>query len=234
MQPYFFPYIGYFQLIKAVDVFVLYDNIEYTKKGWINRNRFLLNGSDALFSIPLRKASDYDNIDQRQLSDDFDRRKLLNRIRAAYRKAPCITNAMELFRRAIEYQETNLFQYIKHSITMLCDALEIGTTIVDSSTVQIDHSARGQDKVLAICDALQATTYINAIGGVDLYQHDAFNEREIELQFIEPACHPYQQFEQPFVNRLSILDVLMFNSVETVRDLIVNDFALVTRPVAKC
>ena len=56
MQPYFLPYIGYWQLLSAVDQFVVYDNIKYTKKGWINRNRFLRDGTDAVFTIPLKGA----------------------------------------------------------------------------------------------------------------------------------------------------------------------------------
>ena len=88
MQPYFLPYVGYFQLIAAVDLFIVYDNIKYTKKGWINRNRMLLNGTDTTFSLPLRKDSDYLNVVDRELSLDFDRHKLLNQLRGAYIRAP--------------------------------------------------------------------------------------------------------------------------------------------------
>ena len=82
MQPYFFPYIGYFQLIKSVDEFVIYDNIQYTKKGWINRNRILVNGTDYLISLPLKKDSDYLNVVDRQLAESWekDRTKLLTLI----------------------------------------------------------------------------------------------------------------------------------------------------------
>ena len=77
MQPYLFPYIGYFQLITAVDMFVLYDNIKYTKKGWINRNRLLQNGVDAMFSIPLKNAPDHLNVCERELADSFDASKFI-------------------------------------------------------------------------------------------------------------------------------------------------------------
>ncbi|AVC45854.1 wbqC-like family protein (plasmid) [Rhizobium leguminosarum bv. viciae] len=85
MQPYFFPYIGYFQLIHAVDKFVVYDNIKYTKKGWINRNRILRNGEDYTFSLPIKAASDSLDICDRTLSTEFDRNKLVNQIQGAYR-----------------------------------------------------------------------------------------------------------------------------------------------------
>ena len=88
MQPYFLPYIGYFQLIAAVDQFIVYDNIKYTKKGWINRNRLLQNGTDTVFSIPLSKDSDALDIRERQIAADFRRDKLLKQIAEAYRKAP--------------------------------------------------------------------------------------------------------------------------------------------------
>lgn len=228
MQPYFFPYIGYFHLLQAADSFVLYDNLEYTKKGWINRNRFLVNGSDALFSIPLRKASDYQNIDQREVSEQFDRRKLLNQMRSAYGKAPYFDSAIELFAEAIEHPDVNLYCFIKHSLILLCRYLGLETPIIDSSTVPIDHSTRGQDKVLDICDALGADRYVNAIGGVSLYDHASFEARGIELRFIESQIRPYPQFGHPFVASLSILDVLMFNPREVVQGWVQSDFRLVT------
>ncbi|PAY15800.1 hypothetical protein CKO51_30010 [Rhodopirellula sp. SM50] len=230
MQPYFFPYIGYFHLLHAADSLVLYDNLQYTKKGWINRNRMLVNGSDALFSIPLRKASDYSTIEQREVSEDFDRRKLLNRVRSAYQKAPHFAEAMSLFTTAIEYPEPNLFRFIKHSLVLLCEHLGISTPIIDSSTVSIDHTARGQDKVLAICRALDATTYVNAIGGAALYDHASFNAHGIDLWFIQSEHQSYQQFNHPFVAWLSILDVLMFNPTETVRQWVENGYTLVANP----
>lgn len=229
MQPYFFPYIGYFHLLQSADVLVLYDNIQYSKKGWINRNRYLLDGSDAVFSIPLRKASDYLTIDNREISPDFDRRKLLNRIRSAYQKSPHFEDAFGLFSEALGCSDNNLFRFIKHSLVLLCDHLGIDTAIIDSSSVPIDHSARGQDKVLAICQALEASTYINAAGGAALYDPAVFGSDGIELKFIQSQCQPYQQFGHPFVAWLSILDGLMFNSKETVQDVVQNGYSLVSK-----
>ena len=83
MQPYFLPYVGYWQLLAAVDEFIVYDNIKYTKKGWINRNRMLRNGEDVMFSLPLQGASDSLDIVERELSDSFDREKLLSQFSGA-------------------------------------------------------------------------------------------------------------------------------------------------------
>ncbi len=88
MQPYFVPYLGYFQLISAVDKFVVYDNIEYTKKGWINRNRILINNKDSMLTINLKKSSDFDNVINKEISNEFNRKKVLNKIKTSYKNAP--------------------------------------------------------------------------------------------------------------------------------------------------
>src|SRR2546425_10536248 len=105
MQPYFFPYVGYFQLMNAADLFVVYDNIKYTKKGWINRNRILQNGKDVVFSIPLRKDSDSLHIRNREISADFKKAKLLNQIREAYRRSPHFERTFSLVERIVLKQE---------------------------------------------------------------------------------------------------------------------------------
>jgi len=217
MQPYFMPYIGYWQLLGAVDAFVLYDNIQYTKKGWINRNRFLKNGQDWLFTIPLKKDSEYLAVAQRSIADNFDCDKLLNQLAASYRKAPFFARVFPVVSSIIQAGHRNLFEYIHHSIRVTADFLEIKTPLVISSTVAIDHSLRGEQKVLAICKALGATTYINAIGGQELYSPAAFGTEGIALKFIKTTPMAYPQFGGEFVANLSIIDVMMFNSQESIR-----------------
>ena len=116
MQPYFLPYVGYFNLISSVDIFVIYDNIKYTKKGWINRNRIISNGKEKLFSIPLKKDSDSLNICCRELAPAFNRRKLLNQFKSSYQKAINFNEIYELLEGVILYEDNNLFKYIYHSI----------------------------------------------------------------------------------------------------------------------
>jgi WbqC-like protein family len=230
MQPYFFPYIGYFQLLKAADVFVVYDNIKYTKKGWINRNRFLQNGTDAFFSIPLQNDSDSLDVVDRTIAPAFEKKKLLNQLRAAYAKAPRFELAFALFEQCVMHGECNLFRFILHALERTVAELGIGTRIVLSSSVPIDHSLRGQDKVLALCEVLGATTYINAIGGTSLYGAEAFEARGIDLRFLQSRPVTYPQFGNPFVPWLSILDVLMFNEIDTVRALL-DEYDLIAGPV---
>lgn len=216
MQPYFFPYIGYFQLIHSCDLFVIYDNIKYTKKGWINRNRFLQNDSDATFSLPLQKDSDSLDVRDRHISADFDSRKLLNQLAGAYRQAPYFDTTMSLLEQTFGYDEQNLFRFIHHALVATCTHLGITTDIRISSEIDIDHQLKSQDKVLAICSALNATTYINAMGGVALYDKQAFLARGIDLKFLQPRAFDYRQFGAAFVPWLSIIDVMMFNSRESI------------------
>lgn len=215
MQPYFFPYIGYFQLIHAVDKFVIYDNIKFTKKGWINRNRILVNGRDSYITLPLKHASDYLDVRERFLAEAWahERKTMLNKIAGVYRKAPNFKFVYPLIEECLLFEEKNLFQFIFHSLILVNAYLQIRTPIVVSSTILIDRELRAEKKVKAICKALDATEYVNPIGGVDLYQQDDFRSAGIELCFIKSADIAYEQFDHAFVPWLSIIDVMMFNSV---------------------
>lgn len=216
MQPYFLPYIGYFQLINAVDTFVLYDNVQYIR-GWINRNRYLLDGKDAIFSIPLKKDSTHLNINKRYISDVFARNKLLNQFSYAYCKAPYFDETFRVLNNIVNYEQTNLADYIYFSILSICAYIGTTAKIVRSSSINVDHSLKSVNKIIAICQAFDTKTYINAIGGVKLYSKELFAEKGIELKFIKSKPITYKQFDNDFVPWLSIIDVLMFNSLETVR-----------------
>ena len=218
MQPYFLPYIGYFQLIAAVDLFIVYDNIKYTKKGWISRNRMLQSGEDVIFSLPLKADSDYMNVCDRKLAPDFNRDKLLNQIKEAYRSAPHFAQTFPLVERIVRYEEANLFRFLHHSIVKICEHLGITTEIKISSDIAIDHHLKNQEKVLALCAAVGASTYVNAIGGMELYSKEDFLNKDIELKFIHSKPLDYPQFGDEFVPWLSIIDVMMFNSVDTVKE----------------
>ena len=218
MQPYFFPYIGYFQLIAAVDTFIVYDNIKYTKKGWINRNRMLQNGKDVMFSLPLKGASDTLTICEREISVAFKCDKLLNQIKGAYRSAPYFKQCIPLVEQIVRYDERNLFRFLHHSIISICNHLGIETKIRISSSVGIDHSLKSQEKVLALCKGIATDTYINPIGGMDLYSKNDFLGKGVELRFIKSKPFEYPQFGEEFVPWLSIVDVLMFNPLQDVQN----------------
>ncbi|ATV42154.1 WbqC family protein [Pectobacterium sp. CHL-2024] len=227
MQPYFFPYIGYFQLMAEVDVFVVYDNIKYTKKGWINRNRILLNGKDSTFSLPLKKDSDFLDVKDRVLSETFNRDDLINKIRGAYRRAPYFKNVFPLLENIINYRDDNLFNYILYSLVSIKEYLGLTCDIKVSSSINIDHSLKSQDKVLAFGNALGAKSYSNPPGGISLYSQEAFSLHGMTLNFIQPNNIIYKQFDEPFVAWLSIIDVMMFNSSDEVLHLITNEYELI-------
>ncbi|KHA77805.1 WbqC-like protein [Janthinobacterium lividum] len=230
MQPYFLPYIGYYQLIAAADLFIVYDNIKYTKKGWINRNRMLLNGQDATFSVPLKNGSDQLHIGEREVSAQFDGEKLLNQLKAAYARAPQFQDIFPLLEAVVRHPAANLFDFLLHSLEATCRQLGIDTPLVRSSGIDIDHALKSQDKVLALCQAVGAQRYINASGGQELYQAEAFQARGIALEFIQPRPASYAQFGGEFVPWLSIVDAMMFNAPQTLQLAIQNQYDVIHPP----
>jgi len=226
MQPYFLPYIGYWQLLAASDVFVIYDNIEYTKKGWINRNRMLTNNEPKGFTIPLAKGSDYLNINERIISPTFNKIKLLSQTKTAYSKAPYFDQGYRILEELLMFDETNLFKFIHNSVLIIARELEIETDLIVSSTIDINHSMKSSEKVLAICKELGASMYINPIGGINLYDKNEFASFDIHLCFLRSGDIVYKQYTEPFVPSLSILDLLMFNSFDNIKQFM-KDYKLV-------
>lgn len=227
MQPYFFPYIGYFQLIAAVDQFIVYDNIKYTKKGWINRNRMLKNGKDVMFSLPLKGDSDILDVCERELAANFNHDKLLNQFKEAYRRAPYFNQTFPLIEQIVRNEDTNLFRFLHHSIAKTCEHLGITTEIKMSSGIGIDHGLKNQDKVLALCEAVGASIYVNAIGGMDLYSKETFQKKGLELKFIKSKPFEYPQLDEAFVPWLSIIDVMMFCPQDILHAQLLNEIELI-------
>jgi len=218
MQPYFLPYIGYFQLINAVEKFVVYDNIEYSKKGWINRNRYLQNNKDYFFTIPIKKNSDYSHIVDLKISESYKREKILNKFNNAYRKAPYFRQNFPILEKIISYSSESLFHYILYSINTICNILEIKTEIIVSSNIDIDHNLKSEKKIIEICKKLNSKTYLNSSGGIKIYSKEYFKKFNIDLIFLESLLLRYSQFNnEKFVPCLSIVDVLMFNSVDIIK-----------------
>lgn len=219
MQPYFLPYIGYFQLAQLVDKFVIYDNIQFTKKGWINRNRILVNGQDQFITLPLKNDSDFLDINKRLLADTFDtdKLKLLRRIKESYRKAPYFEDAYPVIEGIFSFPSRGLFDFLFNSVFQICQYLGINTEFVVSSGIQVDHSLKSEERVLAIAKQMNAKCYINPIGGQELYSKRNFADQGIELNFIQSEPIVYKQFNNEFVPWLSILDLMMFNSKDEIR-----------------
>ena len=224
MQPYFMPYIGYWQLMAAVDTYVVYDDVNYIKGGWVARNNILLNGQKHMFTITLNGASSNKLFNEITIKDDF--KKFSRLIESAYRKAPYYAEVTALLDKIYNYEDKSLGAFMLNSFQVVLDYLEIDTKLVLSSTIAKDNSLRGRDKVKHICQLLGANTYYNAIGGQELYDKVDFKAGGIDLYFVQTNLTPYAQLGNEFVPGLSMIDVLMYNSVETIKNLL-KDYSLV-------
>lgn len=223
MQPYFLPYIGYWQLLNAVDKYVIYDDVNYIKGGWINRNRILINKEIKYFTVKLNGASPNKLINEIEVSNDkIYKKKMLKTIEESYKKAPFFNIVFPIIKEIMENEEDNLAKYLKYSIEKICNYLEIKMELLLSSELEKDNSLRGKDKVISICKKMGATEYYNAIGGQELYSFEEFKNNGIELKFLKTEEIIYKQFTNEFIPNLSILDVMMFNSKEKVKEFLEN------------
>ena len=223
MQPYLFPYIGYWQLINAVDIFVVYDDVKYIKGGFINRNNILVSNKPKLFSISLNKASSNKLINEIMICDDEKNvRKILKTIKESYCKAPYFDTVFPRLKEIFEFNNLNLTTFIVNSIKSICEFLEIETSIVLSSELEKVDGLSGQDRVIDICKKLNSQAYINAIGGQNLYSKNVFKDNNIELSFLKTneGLRYKQLSDEKFVPNLSIIDVMMFNNKTEVRNLL--------------
>jgi hypothetical protein len=222
MQPYFFPYAGYFHLIWKTDTFIFYDDVAFIKQGWINRNKILLNSSPHYFTIPCKCASS--NIEIRHVGVDRQNpayRKLPKLIESAYSKAPYFAEIFPIVQALLKEDHPSISSLAAESVIRCCDYLQLKRRFLFSSeSCQSTYPLKGQDRVLAIAALHGATVYINSPGGRSLYEKSAFDSQGIALEFSSPAINKYEQFNKPFVPSLSILDILMFNSREKAGELI--------------
>ncbi|MDR3258494.1 MAG: WbqC family protein [Fusobacteriaceae bacterium] len=225
MQPYFLPYIGYFQLIKAVDKYIIYDDVQFIKGGWINRNRILLNGADFLFNLILLGASSNKLINEIWVAEN--QIKLLKTLELAYKKAPFFADIFPIIDSIINYENKNLAKFIGNSLIQIAEYLNFDTQFIYSSDIKEKNCLlKAQEKVINICYVLNASEYINAIGGMDLYDKRNFERNNIKLSFLKSSPIEYEQFENQFIPNLSILDTLMFNSVDEIHAML-NNYELI-------
>ena len=215
MQPYFFPYIGYFQLISAVDRFIVYDDVTFIKQGWINRNRILANGEQLLFSVPLSGASSNKLIRDVYIDNALYAgwcRKFLKTLKQYYSNAPQYERVLPMIKAVLASESQLVSTFALQSIKAVCTYLTITTEIVDTAINYNNSHLRAEDRVIDICRQEGARVYVNAAGGRELYSHVDFEKNGIELKFLKSRDVSYEQLGCPFVPWLSIIDVLMFNS----------------------
>ena len=227
MQPYFFPYIGYFQLINAVDKFIILDDVNYIKKGWINRNRILLNGKDYLFTIPCEKISQNKLINEVEvIKDEKAVNKFLKTINNAYSKAPYFSEVFELVEGVFKFDKVLISELAYGSITSVLNFFGIEKNIVFSSKNYSNSEFKKADRLIDICKMNNADIFINSSGGKELYDKVEFNKNGIKIYFIKNIITPYNQFENNFIPGLSIIDVLMFNTKDEIKEML-NQYELI-------
>lgn len=216
MQPYAFPYIGYFQLLAAVDVFVFYDDVNFIKRGYIHRNYLLFNGDKTRFTIPCQGISQHKKINEILIdAESVALKKLLLSVKQHYKQAPFFDNIMPLLQALFETISfgTTISRFAIDSVKIVTEYLGLETVFKESSkdfshTIDLGREAR----LIAITKDLGSKDYVNAMGGQDLYSPASFKKEGVNLFFLKPEALPYQQFYNEFVPWLSIIDVLMFNS----------------------
>lgn len=208
MQPYFFPYIGYYQLARAADRFVFLDDVGFIKQGYINRNSILLNGQAHRFSLPVQDVSSFRRINEHRYTGHWE--PFLALLAQAYRKAPHYRAGMAVVEAVVRHADENVARKNVRSIAKVFEHLGLPLRhSCASDTPAPGEQARGQDRVLALCEQHQAGVYLNAPGGRDLYSHAAFEAKGIALRFLRTRPHGYAQLAPGWTPNLSMIDLLM-------------------------
>tara|TARA_Y100001960_G_scaffold306902_1_gene362642 strand:- start:453 stop:1151 length:699 start_codon:yes stop_codon:yes gene_type:complete len=221
VQPYLFPYIGYFQLIHSVDKFVVLDDVNFAKKKWVNRNQILIAGQPSFITVPLKKVSQNKLILEIEIAKDQKwRKKILSSIQSAYGRAPMFNQVYSIVEKTLNQNHTHISKLASASLFAVSQYLKIETQFVQSSSLYKNSHLKSQNRILDICQKENASEYLNPIGGTELYSRDEFEAHGIKLYFIKPEPGNYNQFEFDFVPFLSIIDVLMFNPIKTVQKLL--------------
>lgn len=212
MQPYLFPYLGYFQLIKAVDNFVFYDDVNYIKQGWINKNRILTNGSVSEFTVSLSGASSFQKICETRINQyayQHWKGKFFKTLEHSYKKTPYFKDAFEVVSLVFSENHEFISDLAFDSVMRTCRYLGIQTQITDTSRNYQNDNLNAQDRVIDICLKENADEYINPIGGRELYDHASFNQQGLKLHFLKASLSPYPQGSAEFILGLSIIDLMM-------------------------
>ena len=226
-QPYFIPYLGFWQLVNAADLFLIGDNYNFIRHGWIQRNRILVCGQPFFLGLEVKHLTSFKKINETEFMD-FDVNQKLNTVSHAYRRAPQFDAGYALIKKILGYPERNVAEFLFNSIKEVCQYLEISTKFIRSSEIPGNDSFKREYRIFDFCQRLGGDTYINAVGGQDLYHFDDFEKHGVTLKFIHPNLRPYKQFSNEFVPGLSILDVIMFNPLNAIKDML-EDYSIIEK-----
>ena len=211
MQPYFFPYIGYFQLIASVDLMLFVSDFLYKKRGFVNRNRMIVNHSQSWLTLPVRKSSSNRTIEQHHVSLDYlAKHKMLRKIEQSYAKAPHLVEAMSILAQGLPSDQSGLAPTLLQGLNNCSLALGIKTPTLMVHAAEIAPNSSGEQRIIDICSDFGATEYLNLPGGQSIYSPNSFSSRGIRLGFNNPLIDIYPQANaKEFIPKLSILDLLM-------------------------
>lgn len=221
MQPYFFPYIGYWQLMDAVDIFVILDDVNYIRNGWIHKNRISLDDREHYLINPVRGASQNKKINKLEfVCDPRYYADMLRTLDYAYRDAAYYPQIREMIREIILFPGPNVAQYLQNQLRCLSRALGISTELYTSSSFRGDVHEKGQRGIIELCRYLDADIYINPIGGRTLYDKESFQEAGIDLMFLEAALETIKTRYQCKHPDYSILDLMARYSVAEINEML--------------
>jgi len=219
MQPYLFPYLGYYQLVQCADIFVLYDDVAFIKQGYINRNNILTDGRASRITVPVLGGSSNKCI--KELAFESNVAKVLKTVRQSYAQAPFVDNIFPMIERVLEHAERDITTVCQLGIFEVFQHLGLGKQIIRSSDLDYDRELPAADRLIAICEKLGSSHYVNSIGGEKLYSKDYFAERGNQLTFLHTQDVEYpQQGKKEFVPNLSMIDVLMWCDKRQIRELL--------------
>ncbi|MGB5944419.1 MAG: WbqC family protein [Leeuwenhoekiella sp.] len=220
MQPYFFPYVGYFQLVNAVDEFIVFDDVNFIKKGWINRNYISANGKSKLFTVPLLKPSQNKLIKETEVHPTEYlkfKKTFLATLKHTYSKSPYFEQTFSMVEDILA-ESTTIANLALKSVITVAAYLEMKTDFMVSSDFQADKELKGQDRILNLCTARDASEYLNLSGGKNLYQVEDFQQQNIELKFVSTDFSSLKKIDQSFNFQLSVIHLLMHFSPRRIND----------------
>jgi hypothetical protein len=220
MQPYIFPYPGYFHLIQACDTFVFYDDVNYIKQGWINRNRLQLGDKEFVFTIPLDHSGSFKRICDTTIHPVLFAawyRKFLLSLEQSYKKAPFYPHMLNLVRSTFDADCNYISDICRKSIQLSAEYLGVSKNWIESSRQFHNDHLSGVDRVLDICRLTGATQYVNAPGGKALYDKQVFQHADLQLSFIRSVLPAYTHNGKPALPGLSILDLIAWLEPDEIR-----------------
>ena len=223
MQPYFFPYIGYFSLLEAADLFVIFDTVQFQRKSWMTRNKIItVKGESTYIKLPVKKAPLNTLINQVLINHEIDWKTTLFNQLLVYKKAPFYTKTMDIVGNILNTDTNKLIDLNKNSLLQIANYLKLDCeiSVFSEMGLTVKEVNNADEWALNISKALNAGEYINSPGGVSFFNKQKYKDHEIALRFIKNNLKRYKQYHLDFVPGLSIIDVMMFNSVEEIHKML--------------